>query len=60
MKFTTSDKDVKEAIEVLDKLINAKSSNALQILKRYKNTNELDLFSSYRLKKELAKISKNI
>lgn len=60
MRFTSSEQDIKDSIEFLDKLINAKNSNVLQVLKRYKETNEIDSFTSYRLKKELAKMGRNI
>lgn len=60
MRFTSSEQDIKDSIEFLDKLINAKNSNVLQVLKRYKKTNEIDSFTSYRLKKELAKMGRNI
>lgn len=60
MRFTSSEQDIKDSIEFLDKLINAKNSNVLQVLKKYKETNEIDSFTSYRLKKELAKMGRNI
>lgn len=59
MKFTTPDSDIHNAIDVLDKLINQKnSSNVMETIRRYKSSGTVDMFTSYRLNKQLRQIEK--
>lgn len=61
MNFSTPENDVHNAIEVLDKLINQKNSaSVMETIRRYKNTGNMDMFTSYRLNKQLKQIEKSL
>lgn len=60
MKFTSSDNEIKNAIQVLDKLININASTTMEAVRRYKNSQTLDIFTSFKLKKELARVNEQL
>ncbi|MEI8377157.1 MAG: hypothetical protein WCF95_01330 [bacterium] len=60
MQFTSSENEIKDAIKVLDKLVNANTSNTMEAIRRYKNGQSLDIFTSFKLKKELTRVNKPI
>jgi hypothetical protein len=58
--FSKTDNEVKQAINILESLINSKTTNALETIQRYKASKEIDLFTSYRLNRELKKLHNKI
>lgn len=60
MKFTSSENEISNAIDILDKLINANTSNTMETIRRYKTVQEIDMFTSFRLRRELKKISEKL
>jgi len=60
MQFKSSDNEVANTINILDKLINSNTSNTMEIIRSYKNTSELDVFTSFRLRKELARVNEQL
>lgn len=60
MQYTSLDNEVTDAIIILDRLININASNTMESIRRFKNNQELDMFSSFRLKKELARVNKQL
>ena len=57
MRFKTSENEISEAIDILDKLINSKPNTALETIRNYKVSKNFDMFTSYRLNKELNRIN---
>lgn len=57
MKFKSSENEIKNAIEILDSLINAKPTTAFETIRNYKTSRKFDMFTSYRLNKELNRIN---
>lgn len=57
MKFKSSENEIKNAIEILDSLINTKPTTALETIRNYKASRKFDTFTSYRLNKELNRIN---
>jgi len=57
MKFTNSDADIRSSIQVLDKLINTSPEKTMEIIRTHKKSTELDIFTSYRINKELSRIN---
>ena len=57
MKFKSSENEIKNAIEILDSLINSKPAAVFDAIKGYKSSKSFDMFTSYRLNKELNRIN---
>jgi len=57
MRFKSSDNEVKNAIDILDKLINSRPTTAIETIRNYKASKSFDSFTSFRLNKELKRIN---
>lgn len=57
MQYTSSEHEVTDAITVLDKLINLNASHTMEAIRRHKNGQKLDMFTTLKLKKELARVN---
>lgn len=60
MKFTTSDRDIKKAINILDSLINSEPQNAIEAIRTYKTSQNIEDFTSFRLNKEIMRFNKQL
>ncbi|MDD3419027.1 MAG: hypothetical protein PHE78_00340 [Candidatus Gastranaerophilales bacterium] len=60
MKINTPDTEIKNAIDILESLINSKTTNVFDTIRRYKEAQTMDSFTSYRLNKELKKLQSKI
>jgi hypothetical protein len=60
MQFTNSETEIAEAITLLDKLIKSNPARTIETIRKYKNKYEIDMFTSFRLKKELQKINEKL
>lgn len=57
MRFKYSENEIQHAIDILDKLINSRAINAIETIKNYKISKNFDMFTSYRLNKELNRMN---
>lgn len=57
MKFKSSESEIKNAIDILDSLINAKPTTALETIRNYKASKNIDMFTIFRLNKELDRLN---
>ena len=57
MKFKSSESEIRNAIDILDSLIKAKPTTALEAIRNYKASKNIDMFTIFRLNKELNRLN---
>lgn len=60
MKFTTSDRDIKKAIDILDNLVNTEPQNAIEAIRNYKISRQVEDFTSFRVNKEIMRFNRQL